>query len=305
MTEGPVMTTQPVRHHTQSDSATGRGELTTRSVWRFFAATFLLSWGLGVLVVSFMDQVEAWFGPMGYTTPAFIVMVYGPGFVGVFMVWRHYGGKGLVAFFRRLTLWRMGTGWWLLLVLGMPAVFYAGAVVTGNVADFPFDPWYGVLPALLPAFLIGPIEEFGWRGVALPLLQRRYAPLWAGLILGIVSAVWHAPAFLMSGTKQAAWSFGPYVVGVVAIGVILTAMFNAAAGSLLIAFLFHAQMNGPAWPDAQPWDMFGFAVVAVVVVWVNRAHMLRRGEGATSILLLPASAGSDPRAGADREPARG
>jgi hypothetical protein len=52
--------------------------LTTRSVWRFIAATFVVSWGLGALVVTFMDQVGAWFGPMGYTNPAFIVTVYAP-----------------------------------------------------------------------------------------------------------------------------------------------------------------------------------------------------------------------------------
>jgi CAAX protease family protein len=281
------------------------GELTTSSVWRFFAATFLVSWGLGALVVTFMDQVESWFGPMGYTNPAFILMVYSPGFIGIFMVWHHYGLTGLKAFFRRLTLGRMSTGWWLLLLLGMPAVFYGGAVITGNVGNFPFDPWYGVLPALLPAFLIGPIEEFGWRGVALPLLQRHYAPLWAGLILGVVSATWHAPAFLMSGTKQSAWNFWPYFFGVIAIGVILTAMFNAASGSLLVAFLFHAQMNGPAWPDAQPWDMVGFVLVALVVVWANRATMLRRGSGSTDVLLASEPSSYPERLGtnADLAPA--
>ena len=172
----------------------------------------------------------------------------------------------------------------------MPAVFYAGAVVNGNATDFPFDPWYGVLPALIPAFFIGPIEELGWRGVALPLLQRRFAPLWASLIVGAVAALWHTPAFLMAGTKQAAWSIGPFFLGVVAISVILTAMFNAARGSLLVAALFHAQMNGPAWPDAQPWDMFGFVLVAVAVVWWNRHSMLSRGTGATDVL----SPGDDP-----------
>jgi hypothetical protein len=60
----------------------------------------------------------------------------------------------------------------------MPAVFYAGAAVTGHASGpFPFDPWYTVLPALLAMFLIGPIEGFGCRGVALPLLQRRFPPL--------------------------------------------------------------------------------------------------------------------------------
>ena len=83
-------------------------------------------------------------------------------------------------------------------------------------------------------------------------MQRRLAPLWSALIIGVVWAVsWHTPAFFLSGTKQSAWSFGPFFLGVVAISVILTAMFNSSRGSLLIAVLFHAQINGPAWPDAQ------------------------------------------------------
>jgi uncharacterized protein len=273
------------------------GELTVRSAWKFFAATFGISWGLGMLVVLFMDQVESVLGPLGYTNPAFVLMVYSPGFVGLFMVWRHYGVRGLRLFFGRFTLGRMGRGWWLLLMIGMPAVFYAGAVVNGNIGDFPFDPWYRVLPALIPAFLIGPIEELGWRGIALPLLQRRFTPLSAALIIGIVSAVWHTPAFFMSGTKQAGWDFWPFFFGVIAISVILTPMFNAAGGSLLVAVLFHAQMNGPAWPDAQPWDMVGFVLVAIVVAWVNRKALRRRGTAATAVLMPagPAQANGSAR----------
>lgn len=290
------MATTRAPHTTQRSTtdatATRHGELTTRSAWWFFLATFALSWGLGALVVAFQDQVESVLGPLGYTNPAFILIVYAPGFVGVFMVWRHHGWRGVGAMLRRLAYWRMSTGWWLLLLVGMPAVFYAGAVVTGNIGDFPFDPWYGVLPALLPAFLIGPIEELGWRGLALPLLQRRWTPLVSALVLGVVSAAWHTPAFFMSGTKQAAWSFWPFFFGVIAISVILTPMFNAARGSLLVAVLFHAQMNGPAWPDAQPWDMVGFVLVAVVVAAVNRRAMLDRRSAATAVLAAGPEAGS-------------
>lgn len=277
--------------HSGHDPApvTRHGPLTPRSVVTFFVGTFALSWSIGILLVVFPGQVEALFGPMGYTNPVFILVVYSPGLVGMFMVWRHHGRRGLAGLFRRLTLWRMSGRWWALLLLGMPAVFYAGAVVTGNVGDFPFDPWYGVLPALIPALLIGPIEELGWRGVALPLLQRRFAPLWSALILGVVVALWHTPAFLMSGTKQDSWSFGPFFFGVVAISVILTPMFNAARGSLLVAALFHAQMNGPAWPDAQPWDMLAFVLVAAAVVVVNRRTMLTRGAGATDVLMRQAN----------------
>jgi len=89
--------------------------------------------------------------------------------------------------------------------------------------------------------------------------------------------------------EQSAWNFWPYFFGVVAIGVILTGMFNTAGGSLLIAFLFHAQMNGPGWPDAQPWDMVCFVLVAIGVVWVHQHTMLRRDTGCTGALL-----GDDP-----------
>jgi uncharacterized protein len=276
-----------------------RDPLTIRSLRTFLLATFALSWGTGMVMIAFAEQVEAVFGPMGYTNPVLIFVVYAPGIVGVVMVWRHYGRAGLAMFLRRLTMWRMSLAWWATLAIGMPAVFYLGALINGTAREFAYVPWYAVLPALVPALLIGPIEELGWRGVALPLLQRRFAPLWAGLILGVVSALWHMPAFLLSGTKQSAWAMGPFLLGVVAISVILTAMFNAARGSLLVAVLFHFQMNGPAWPDAQPWDMYLFAVVAVLVVLINHRAMLAPEGAATEVLLAaqkPAERGSAPSA---------
>jgi len=155
-------------------AATRHRPLTTRSVRAFHLGSFALSWSIGALLVTFPTRWRRCSAPMGYTNPVFILLVYSPGFIGMFMVWRHYGRAGLAGLCRRLTLWRMPDRWWTLLLIGMPAVFYAGAVINGDVLDFPFDPWYCVLPALIPAFLIGPIEELGWRGVALPLLQRRF-----------------------------------------------------------------------------------------------------------------------------------
>lgn len=163
---------------------------------------------------------------------------------------------------------------------------YAGAAVKGTISDpFPFSPWYQVLPALAIALFLGPIEEFGWRGLSLPLLQRRFTPFWAGLILGIIWAVWHIPAFLIGGTPQSAWSFAPYFAGVIAASVIITALFNDSRGSLLTAVLIHFQMNNPIWPDAQPWDNLLLATAAVIIVWVNRRAMFHRGSGITDILM--------------------
>lgn len=251
----------------------------------FFALCFGLSWGLLAAFLLWRAPIEALFGPMGYTNPLFVLAVYAPAVAGVFVVWRLHGARGLVGFLRRLGLWRMPWPWWALLAIGLPAVMFAGAAIKGSwPAPFPFSPWTGVLPALLTTLVIGPIEEFGWRGVALPLLQRRMAPLWAGLWLGAVWALWHVPAFFLSGTPQSTWSLPGFLLGCVALSVILTPMFNASGGSLLVAVLFHFQVNGPAWPDAQPWDSVILAALAVAVVAVNRGQLLDRNASATALL---------------------
>jgi uncharacterized protein len=184
---------------------TARRGMSFRTLIPFFALAFGLTWGLAALMLLFPDQITSLFGEVSYTNPLFILAVYSPAFAGIFLVWRHYGVKGLGSYFRRLTLWRMPIAWWGFLAIGIPALVYLGAAIKGTIADpFPFSPWYGVLPALAIALFIGPIEEFGWRGVALPLLQRRFAPLWAGLILSVIWGLWHVPAFLLSGTPQSA-----------------------------------------------------------------------------------------------------
>ena len=258
----------------------------TKKIVIFLIITFGLTWGIAAILILFPDQVTSLFGELSMSNPLFILAVYSPGFAGVLLVWQTYGVKGLSSFFRRLTLWH-GPWWgWMVTILSIPALMYLGAALKGTVSEpFPFSPWYQVLPALALALFLGPIEEFGWRGFALPLLQRRFAPFWAGLILGIIWMTWHIPAFLIGGTPQSAWSFAPYFVGGVAASLILTVLFNNFRGSLLIAVLFHFQMNNPIWPDAQPWDNFLLALIAVAIVWSQRHTLFQRGLGITDVLM--------------------
>ena len=125
----------------------------------------------------------------------------------------------------------------------------------------------------------------GWRGLALPLLQQRFNPFAAGLILGAIWGVWHIPAFLLSGTPQNAWSFGPYFVAVVSISLIMAALFNDSRGSLLLAVLVHFQLNNPIYPDAQPYDSILFTILAAIVVFIARKKMFDRNEGVTDIFV--------------------
>ena len=258
----------------------------TKTLIPFLALTFGLTWGLAALLFLFYDQITAIFGEVSPGNPLFILAVYSPGIAGFLLVLRHYGLRGLGSFLRRLTLWRAPIAYWLLVILGVPLMFYAGAALKGSLGGpLPFSSWSAALPALALALFLGPIEEFGWRGLALPLLQRRFAPFWAGLILGLIWAAWHIPAFLIGGTPQSAWAFGPYFLGTVAICMILTPVFNAARGSLLVSAMYHFQVNNPIWPDAQPWDTLFFVIAAVVIVALNRKTMFQKGSGVTEVLL--------------------
>jgi membrane protease YdiL (CAAX protease family) len=256
----------------------------TQPLVAFFILTFVIGWGVLAMLILFLDQIEAVFGEVTSTNPVFILAVYSPAIAAVALVWRHGGTGDLRSFLGRLGRWRMPVVWWLVLVLGIPAGKYLSAAFNGTLTEFPFSPWYGVLPAIVAALLIGPVEEIGWRGYAQPLLQRRFTPLVASLILGTFWGLWHLPAFLLGGTEQNAWSFGPFMVGAVAISVLMTPMFNAARGSILVPALFHFQLNGPAWPDGQPWENYVFAAAAVAVVLWKRDAFLTRERAVTDVL---------------------
>ncbi len=258
----------------------------TKTLIPFLALSFGLTWGIAAILILFPDQIAAIFGEIGLGNPLIIFAIYSPAFAGIFLVWWHSKLKGLGSFFRRLTLWRAPLVWWLFIILGIPAVVYTGAAIKGTINDpFPFSSLSLALPALLHALFLGTIEEFGWRGLALPLMQRKLSPFWAGLILGGIWALWHIPSFLIGGMPQTAWVAGPYFLGIIAISVILTPLFNISRGSLLIAYLYHFQMMNPIWPDAQPWDNILWIAVAVIVVWLNRKTIFQRKYGITDVFM--------------------
>jgi uncharacterized protein len=256
------------------------------SLMPFLIITFGLAWGIMAVFVLFTEHVTALLGEPSGHHPLFILAVYAPAIAAVTLVLLYTGSMGLGRFLSRLLLWRCSAGWYAFLLLGIPAIYFAGALIGGTLSAEAFAyPGFGALLGAMAFMLVlGPVEEFGWRGYALPLLQRAIAPVWAGLVLGVIWGVWHLPAFFLSGLPQSAWGFMPFLIGSVAVSVVLTAMFNAAGGSILLAALFHFQLNNPLWPDAQPYDMYLFAAVAVAVVWFKRDAMFNRAGAVTEVV---------------------
>ena len=207
----------------------------------YLIVTFGLAWGLLALYIFLPGQMTARFGAISVSHPGFILAVYSPAIAAAAVVLYCGGLRGMKSYLSRLLLWRCPTGWYAYLVFGIPLIFIAGSSAKGNLLDdpFPFDGIAQMLAAMAFMLVLGPVEEFGWRGVALPLLQRRFEPIWAALILGLIWGVWHLPAFFLSGTPQSAWGFMPFLIGSICLSVIVTPLFNASNGSILLAALYH------------------------------------------------------------------
>lgn len=268
-------------------------QISSAQIVPFLVIVFGLAWGLFALFIFETEWVVETFGELSGRHPLFILAVYAPAIAALLLVGLSSGLSGLQRLLSRLFLWRASPWWYAFLILGFPVISFAGALIKGNALSAPMfsESFSTLLPMIGFMLILGPMEEVGWRGFALPILQRRLVPFWAGLVLGVIWAVWHLPAFMLSGTPQAAWGFLPFFAGSVGCSIILTALFNDARGSILLAMLFHFQMNNPLWPDAQPYDMYIYAAAAVPVVWLNRRSFFVRDDAVTEILPGESKAG--------------
>ena len=252
-----------------------------RTISPFLLISFGLAWSIVGLYVFLPERMEAVFGQITGNHPLFFLAVYAPAIAAFILVARYGGFTGLRRYLGRVLLWRCSSAWYAFLIIGIPLIFIGGSALKGNLftTQFPFASFQALIEALFLAAIKGPIEEFGWRGLALPLLQRKFTPVWAGLILGVIWGLWHMPAFLLSGTQQSEWSFTAFFIGCLAISVIATALFNRSRGSILLSAFFHFSLMNPIFPDAQPYDTYLLVVVATLIVWWNRKDMFTK-EGA-------------------------
>jgi membrane protease YdiL (CAAX protease family) len=164
-------------------------------------------------------------------------------------------GKGVRDLLQSLDPRRPRVRWyWALVAIGLyPAVLALGNAVSAAVGLPLPAPIAGgqaqwlaltvVLAFLYCLFGGGGLEEPGWRGLVLPLLQKRHSPLLASLILGVIWTFWHWPHILLSMQQT-----GPAVVitllaQIVPLAILFTAVFRLSGSSLAVVVLLHASLN--------------------------------------------------------------
>ncbi len=179
---------------------------------------------------------------------------FGPSLAAVAMVWHQDGLAGLRGWLSCCLQWRVGWVWVAVaLLLPLVVVGLGAAIHVALGGIIPPSPANGhVMLAMVNFVLIlllgGPLgEEFGWRGYALPILQKRYGWRIASLVLGIVWGAWHLPLFYIANTTQQHMPVALFVVSTVAMSVLFAWLANRTAGSLIPAILFHTAINYWSW----------------------------------------------------------
>lgn len=262
-------------------------------LFSYFFLAYAFSW------IVFIPYVLGEWGYLeGDCTFFYILHVFGPAVAAVVMTSLTAGKAGLLELRKSLRQFRASRKWYLFILLGIPALVMFGIIAQpGAMASFKgFTPrlLIGYPISLVTVFFgVGLGEEPGWRGFALPRMQKQYGSLWGTLLLGILWSCWHLPDFLTAskgggeGTGLVTFfmNFSIFTLAVVSLSVIMTWLYNHTQGSLFIAILAHASVDAPevaGWTTPFPavsmiglhWAiLIAFGIPAILVLILTRGRL--------------------------------
>ena len=131
-----------------------------------------------------------------------------------------------------------------LLVLINPVVFAASYVIQIALGVEMPPPEIALRPLLLllGLFLVaGLLEELGWTGYALEPLLRRWGIVRAGVVIGLVWAVWHFVP-LIQADRTIEWIVW-WTVWTLAVRVLMVWLYTSSGRSVFGIGLYHALSN--------------------------------------------------------------
>lgn len=244
----------------------------------YFFLAYLIPWGGSLLLAA---QKGFQVGELRATELGlmFLLMLLGPSLASLTLTALLDGRPGLRSLFSRMGRWSIGWNWSIVIFLTIPLISISVLTVLSTWLSPVYRIQFNLTQVILGlaiGLLAGFCEETGWTGFALPRLQARYGPLAAGLILGILWAIWHGMADFWGSiaTLGLVWLPNFVVFWLVPLTAyrILMVWVHKNTNSLLAAQLMHAFYTGtlvaisPATPTAEAilWKaLFG------ITVWIT------------------------------------
>ena len=205
-----------------------------RPLIAFFPLVFLLSWYPFILGKTHLVHTSGGINPLGPAIAALIV------------AGAYYRMRGIKELLGRYLPWRAGWSNYIFAIM-LPVLMVAIAAALNILlgATRPngaqMGSWREMFPRFVFVFLfVGLGEETGWRGFALPELQKRFSSLAASLVLGAIWAAWHIPLF---GVEFHGPVIPAFLLSVMSGSVVMAWLFNNSRGGLLPQPLLHATVN--------------------------------------------------------------
>lgn len=248
----------------------------------FFVLAWLFSWlcmvPLALAKYALIAPLPGWLHYLSAYGPLLSALLVG-GVSG--------GPKELRELWSRVTRWRAGLAPWALAV--SPLVLYLAAVVVeravhGGWPDVRLLGRVSFLPDLgawaMALWLVnsGLGEEGGWRGFALPLLQRRFSPRVASLVIAGGWMIWHVPAFfyLPSYERLGIGMLAGFFVGLLAGSFLLTWLSNRSGGGALLPIVWHGLFNFTTAPPSSGGLVAAVSSTAITLLGIVAAWRLKR-----------------------------
>jgi membrane protease YdiL (CAAX protease family) len=254
--------------------------LIRRPLLSYILLVFGISWS-GILIVfratGFMLTVQ----PPVATGLFFVMMLLGPSLGGLTFTVLLDGRAGLRDLRARLMRWNVSASWYAVALLTAPTLLLAILLLLSIFVAPAFAPRFQW--ALLPVGLLAAsFEEIGWTGYATPLLLARRGVGTAGLLLGLVWALWHAlVAFLFTYSAMGqSWllSFTLVYLATLTPYRILMTWVYANTQSALLAILMHASFTSwllVIFPDTSQIQSLAWQSAFATALWIAAAVVLQ------------------------------
>jgi len=249
-----------------------KARINRRPLSLYFLLAYALSWS-----ISFPLALQAC-GVFSARLPWALhyLAVFGPA-AAALVVTRVVGEQPAIASSRPKSVAPL-IGWWSVgfgspLLLFVIAKFVARVVgqsgpAWSSLGHINFLPDLGITAWGLWFLASGCGEELGWRGFALPRLQRTRSAMTSTLLLAIAWAGWHFPLFFYVPSYQAMGLriLPGFFFGILAGAIVLTWLYNRSGGSVMAPMLWHASFNFvTASPNAG--GLVAAVISMLVVAW--------------------------------------
>ncbi len=220
-----------------------------------------------------------------YLSPvAFLSDIVGASFMAFVISGAFAAHRGVHELLHSLNPQVLKTGWyWLVIAVGAyPAVILCGNALSAIMGvEVPgvraTGSWYWIVVDAVWMFLYvlfcgGGFEEPGWRGFALPILQQKYSPVVASLILGVIWAFWHWPEFWAGEYLSGVFQVLVFTPSCIQFTIFLTALYKWTGGSLPAVILWHTTFNISAsyLPMARLGNLLWLLLCIALAIWMWR-----------------------------------